>query len=202
MKMNLIIFAKDKRLSDQLQGYIDNDNVDKTRALLDKYFPSDAIAFAHDRLVMEMGDLISSLQEADDITDYLEELRDTTNELIMQYHKEKKKAIENFNVTNYRCKTNYIGMTPQSRAEIEYTPEIVSIMLTQLDVKDAYQCYVDGYDYEKYKLYEWLRHHIDESLAGRKHETKKHITDPFKLANMTEDGVKNQTDVEDELVEI
>lgn len=202
MKMNLITFAKNKRLSDQLQGYVDNNKVDKTRALLDKYFPSDAIAFAHDRLVMEMGDLISSLQEADDLIDYLEELRDTTNELIMQYHKEKKKAIENFNVANYRSKTNYIRMSPQSRAEIEHTPEIVSIMLAQLDVKNAYQCYVEGYDYEKYQAYEWLRHHINESLAGRKHETKKTITDPFKFLNMTEDSVETQTNIEDELEEM
>lgn len=190
MKMNLIIFAKNKKLSNQLQGYVDNNKADKTRALLDKYFPSDSIAFAHDRLIMELGDLISSLQEADDITSYLEDLRDTTTELISQYHKEKKKAVDNFNLTNYHSKPNYIVMTPQSRASTGYTPEIVSIMLNQLDVKDAYQCYVDGYDYEKYQSYEWLRHHINESLAGRKHETKKYITDPFKLANITEDSAE------------
>lgn len=198
MKMNLIIFAKNKKLSNQLQGYVDNNNVDKIRALLDKYFPSDSIAFANDRLIMEMGDLISSLQEADDITSYLEDLRETTTELISQYHKKKKKAIDKFNLTNYHSKPNYIGMTPQSRALTGYTPEIVSIMLKQLDAKYIYQDYVEGYDYEKYQSYEWLRHHINESLKGRKHETKKYITDLFKLSDTTEDSAETLTNNEAE----
>lgn len=199
MKMNLILFAKNKKLSGQLQGYVDNNNVDKVRALLDKYFPSDSIALAHDNVVMEMGDLISSLQEADDITSYLEDLRESITKLISQYHKQKKKAVYNFHRTNYHSKHNYIKMTPQSRALMEHSPESISIMLKQLDAKYAYQDYVEGYEYEKYKAYEWLRHHINGSLAGRKHETKKYITDIFKLSDITEDSAETLINNEGEV---
>lgn len=191
MKTNLIIFAKNARLNKQLQGYIDRDKVESTRALLDKYFPSDSIALAHDRLVMEMGDLISSLHEADDINSYLDDLLDTTQQLIARYYQEKKKAISDFTKVNHHCKQNYITMPHKLRAETGYTPDTVKAMLEQLDARDAYQCHVDGYEYERYRAYEWLKHHISESLAGRTHETKIFVTDPFKLANIQEDEMLN-----------
>lgn len=180
MKINLIIFAKNTKLSNQLQNYIDNDKADNTRTLLDKYFPSDSIAFAHDRLVLEMGDLIASLHDADDIISYLEELQDTTEQLIGIYYKNKEIAINNFNVINYHSKPKYIGMNAKNREKIGYTPENIATMLSQLDAQDAYQCYVDGYEYERYQLYAWLKHHIKESLSGKKHDTRVYITDPLK----------------------
>lgn len=130
MKTNLIIFAKNARLNKQLQGYIDRDKVESTRALLDKYFPSDSIALAHDRLVMEMGDLISSLHEADDINSYLDDLLDTTQQLIARYYQEKKKAISDFTKVNHHCKQNYITMPPKLRAETGYTPDTLKQCLS------------------------------------------------------------------------
>lgn len=169
MKMNLITFAKNKRLSSQLATYVEKDQVEKCRDWIMLYFPSRAIRYGHDRIVMEMADLLASLRDEPDLTQYLDECSRNVQTLITQYHRKKEDASKQLSRVYRQSKTNYVHMTKEQRASVGYTPETVDILLKQLDAKEKYERYTQGYEFERYQAYEWLRYQINETLAGRMH---------------------------------
>ena len=169
MKMNLIVLSKNKRLSKQLSGYVEKDNVDKCREFLTKYFPSTSFLHAHDRLVLEMADLVASLYEDPDIEDTLTAYSESIQDMITRYHRQKDEASKTLSRVYRQSKTNYVHMSRKERAAIGYTPETVDHLLKQLDAKERYGQFTEGYEYERYQIHEWLRYYINEALAGITH---------------------------------
>lgn len=169
MKMNLIVLSKNKRLSTQLSGYVEKDNVDKCREFLTKYFPTTSFTHAHERLVLEMADLITSLYDDPDIEDTLTEYSKSIQDMITHYHRQKDEASKALSRVYRQSKTNYVHMSREERAAIGYTPEAVGQLLKQLDAKERYSQFTEGYEYERYQIHEWLRHYINEALAGITH---------------------------------
>ena len=169
IKMNLIIFAQNKSLSRRLSNYVEKDNVDKCREFLMTYFPSHSIQYGHDRIIMEMADLIASLRDEPDITQYLDECSHNVQTLITQYHRKKEEASKQLSRVYRQSKTNYVHMTKEQRAAVGYTPETVQNVLKQLDAKETYERYTQGYEFERYQAYEWLRYQINAALSGRTH---------------------------------
>jgi len=183
MKMNLIILSKNKRLSKQLSGFVEKDNVEKCREFLIKYFPSNSLNHAHDRLVVEMGDLVASLYDEPDVTQALTDYSESVQQIITRYHRQKEAASQTLSKVYRQSKTNYVHMNREQRAAIGYTPETVEVLLKQLDAKEQYEQYTDGYEFERYQLHEWLRYHINEALSGRTHTviTKKQSNPPVQM---------------------
>lgn len=168
-KMNLLILAKNKELSTRLIRYVENENAEKCRTFLMKYFHGQSIRYGHDRLVMEMADLFASLYDDPDIEQTLYDYSESVQNRITHYHKKKEEASKTLSKVYRRSKTNYVQMSREERAAIGYTPETVSELLKQLDAKENYARYIDGYEFERYRMYEWLRYHINEALSGRTH---------------------------------
>lgn len=169
MKMNLIVLSKNNRLSTQLLGYVEKENVDKCREFLLKYFPSNALPHVHDRLVIEMADLFASLYDEPNVTEALTDYSESVQSMISRYHRQKNAASEQLSKVYRQSKTNYVHMSKSQRAAIGYTPETVVILLKQLDAKERYEQFTDGYEFERYQLHEWLRYYINEALGGRTH---------------------------------
>lgn len=178
MKMNLIMLSKNKLLMGQIKRYASSNKADSARAFLTHYFPSDAIRFANDKIIMEMADLISSLSDEPDVTEYLQSLKLSTEHLIKFYFRKKYEAEERNTFVNYHRTHKYASMTREQRQRYGYTPQMIHEYLQQLDAREAYHCYMEGYEYEHYQAYEWLLHQIKETLSGHKHETAQTIKDP------------------------
>lgn len=169
MKMNLIVLSKNKRLSKQLTGYVEKDNVDKCREFLTKYFPTASFLHAHDRLILEMADLVASLYGDPDIEDTLTAYSESVQDIITRYHRQKEEASKTLSRVYRQSKANYVHMSREERAAIGYTPETVDQLLKQLDAKERYGQFTEGYEYERYQIHEWLRYYINEALAGVTH---------------------------------
>lgn len=169
MKMNLIVLSKNKRLSKQLSGYVEKDNVDKCREFLTKYFPTASFLHAHDRLILEMADLVASLYGDPDIEDTLTAYSESVQDIITRYHRQKEEASKTLSRVYRQSKANYVHMSREERAAIGYTPETVDQLLKQLDAKERYGQFTEGYEYERYQIHEWLRYYINEALAGVTH---------------------------------
>ena len=177
MKMNLLILARNEHLVVQLNKFVEKNKPDDARALLSHYFPSRAIRFANDRIILEMADLLSSIAEDPEPKAYLQSLRRSTQNLIRHYLHNKRLAKEHNAYVNYRCQKDYMAMTREQRAACGYTPMMIKDFLTQLDSRENYHSYMDGYEYEHYQAYEWLLHQIDETLSGQTHNTAVTVRD-------------------------
>lgn len=169
MKMNLIVLSKNKRLSKQLSGYVEKDNVDKCREFLARYFPTNSFLHAHDRLVLEMADLVVSLCGDPDIEDTLTEYSECVQDIITRYHRQKDEASKTLSRVYRQSNANYVHMSRKERAAIGYTPETVDQLLRQLDAREIYSQFTEGYEFERYQIHEWLRYYINEALAGITH---------------------------------
>lgn len=165
----MIVLSKNKRLSTQLIRYVEKEDVDKCREFLLKYFPSNSLPHAHDRLIVEMADLFSSLYDEPNVEDALSDYSESVQSMISRYHRQKDAASKQLSRVYRQSKTNYVHMNKAQRAAIGYTPETVELLLKQLDAKEKYEQYTEGYEFERYQLYEWLRHYINEALGGRTH---------------------------------
>lgn len=187
MKMNLIILSKNKRLSKQLAGYVEKNNAEKCREFLIKYFPSNSLPHVHDRLILEMADLFASLQDDEDVNQTLADYSESVQSIISRYYQKKDSASKKLSKVYRQSKTNYVHMSRKQRASIGYTPETVDTLLKQLDAKEEYAQYTEGYEYERYQLHEWLRYYINEAISGQTHTvmTTKRVTNPSDYDNDT-----------------
>lgn len=174
MKMNLRIFVNKPKLVQQLEFAVDKHNVDKARDVLSKYFPSINIQLAHNKLIMEMADLIVSIAEEDvDYRDeYMSDIKKSTLQLISQYHKKKEAAERNLYRVMSKSNINYTMYTEEERDTLNYDDKTIQTILEQLDARDRYNNIMSGYEHEQYLLYNWLSNQITETLAGDTHETK------------------------------
>lgn len=178
MKMNLITLSKNQRLMGQLKRYVSSNKADSARAFLAHYFPSESIYFADDKIIMEMADLLSSLSDEPDIMEYLQSLKSSTERLIKFYLHKKREAANRNTFVNCHSTHKYTYMTREQRQRYGYTPQMIHEYLQQLDAREAYHSYTEGYEYEHYQVYEWLLHQINETLSGRKHEIAQIVKDP------------------------
>lgn len=198
MKMNLIVLSKNKRLSTQLLGYVEKENIDKCRDFLHKHFPGNTIQHAHDRLVLEMADLFASLYDEPNVTEALTDYSETVQSMISRYHRQKEAASTQLSKVYRQSKVNYVHMNKKQRATIGYNPETVEVLLKQLDAKEKYEQFTEGYEFERYQLYEWLRYYINEALAGRTYSITNKKTQPVKeesfFDTVSDAGDKNPFD--------
>lgn len=177
MKMNLFLLIKNERLMVQLNRFVMKNNADSARNLLAHYFPSKSIQFTSDHIVLEMADLCCGLAEDPEPFNDLISLRQSTQHLIHYYLERKALVCEHDAWLHYHCQRDYTAMTPQQRQACGYNTHMINTFLQQLDARDAYRSYSDGYEYERYQAYEWLLHQINETLEKRTHETAKAVRD-------------------------
>jgi hypothetical protein len=178
MKMNLLVLSKNQRLMGQIKRYASSNKADNARAFLFHYFPSKSICLADDKIIMEMADLLSSLSDEPDVMEYLQSLKSSTERLIKFYMRKKSEAVKQNTFVNSHSTHKYTSMTREQRQRYGYTPQMIQEYLKQLDAREAYHCYTEGYEYEHYQVYEWLLHQIKETLSGRKHEISQTVKDP------------------------
>lgn len=178
MRINLITLSKNQRLMGQIERYVSGNKVDSARTFLARYFPSKSIRLANDKIIMEMADLLSSMADEPDVMEYLQSLKSSTERLIKFYLHKKHEAVDQNTFVNCHSTRKYTSMTREQRQQYGYTPQMIHEYLQQLDAREAYRCYTEGYEYEHYQAYEWLLHQIEETLSGHKHETAQTIKDP------------------------
>lgn len=153
-----------------------------------KYFPSNSLQHAHDRLIIEMADLFASLHDEPDIAQTLNDYSESVQSMISRYHRQKEVASKQLSKVYRQSKTNYVHMNKTQRASIGYTPETVEHLLKQLDAKEQYEQYTEGYEFERYQLHEWLRYCINEALVGRTHTVMNKKKQPVEPEETTLDA--------------
>lgn len=172
MKINLLLLAKNKKLSTQLETYVDTDKAEKARDFLNKYFPSQVFLYANDGIIMEAADILASLQyELDDFDGYLNMLNESASRLIDTYHEKKQKAKDQLSRLNYHSKRKYNLMSRDQIRELSYDETMISELLTYLDARENYQMYSDGYEYERYKINSWIKNQIIETQTNNTHDS-------------------------------
>ena len=67
----------------------------------------------------------------------------------------------------------------EERAKLDYGPETIERLLAQMDAREKYNSYVDGYEYERYIAYSWLKTEITNTLSDKTHEVVKNLNKPY-----------------------
>lgn len=177
MKINLLILSQNERLMHQLEKYVENDKDENVREFLSKYFPSKNINFFHTRIIMELGDTLVGMKYEPDVKEYLNEIRESTRNMILRYHKRKKEVQNAMCNIKYQNDVNYLSLTHEQRMSLDYSEETIDNMLHQLDARDDYYNYSEGYEFEHYQAYSWLINQIDKALNNHVHESRPLLKD-------------------------
>ena len=185
MEMNLKILRTKPKLIKQIAGYIDKNKAVEARSFMDKYFPSTKLRFCHDRIILEIADVLLSIVEDDEseYIEYMKDIRKSANSLITNYQEQKRNARDELTRTINNDKTNYMLLNMlrniEERAELDYGPETIERLLAQMDAREKYNSYVDGYEYERYIAYSWLKTEITNTLSDNTHEVVKNLNKPY-----------------------
>lgn len=182
MQMNLKLLADNNRLTTQLTKYVEANNADKARSFLCRYFPSSMLVVIHDRLILDMSELIVGIIEDKAISDNeLRELKANLNHLLSHYRKKKKESERKMFSVVHQSPINYLNQVPSSWQFKSTDLAQVQALLYQFDIREQVNSYSEGYEYEKFRALSWMVYQIDESISGKTHDTKVTIKDPLDI---------------------
>lgn len=109
------------------------------------------------------------------LREFLEDTKKNTQRMIMHYKRKTEEAGDIVKRSQSHGKQSVL-FSHDERRVAGYSKANIALLLEQLDAHEVYHEYTDGYEYERYQVFNWIIYHIDESLNGKTHESAKQNT--------------------------
>lgn len=173
--INLYTIAGNKRLASRVLRLSEKEDADGARDFISTYFHSKIMLTVSDRIVIEMIDMLASfvLEARDpegDLESYFEQTRECMRGLINRYYRRRDETRKKMRALLNRSENkNYMTMTIEERKRTSLSPSRIKELLEQLDTREEYTSYIEGYEYSHFQAYEWLIRILDEALSKRQH---------------------------------
>lgn len=164
MPLTLLQLSKNKKLTNQLEYYIEAEHYDDIRDFLLKKFNAQTLRFINDDVIYEIGDILCTLYYEDDFESCMLNLQKSVRTLINKYKENKDKARHQIERLNYEMPTSYYKLTDKQKDAIDYSEETIQTLLKELDIRENYYQYVEGFEHERYIAYSWILHQIQICL--------------------------------------